>query len=362
AAILVIGVLAMLAVARYSAWLVDRIWETPTTTNSAEGVAGRLSAPGPITLSLAGQVWYQLVATAGLAGVGAIAVGLAARRRRAGDLAPRPSPGVARIVLIASSALIVLAVVFMSDRLRPDQIVYGRYNDAVVGPLVVVGVAALVTASQRFLAWSMAAVVAVLIGTTAVVEIWRADALAEPGIVRAMVLGLAAFTGFDAIDVVAVARWAVIVVVLVALGAIATRSIGRRWSFVAALVPLLVVGFARTSHVVEGAMNSWALPAASVDQLRQELPSGEAVRFRVVPNREDPAASWGDQRLRTMVYQFYLPTNAMTEETPDAAVTAGWVFGPVGDPGLTDAGGEVRWRDPRYRIGLWLVPADPPAG
>lgn len=361
AAVIAVGALAMLAVARYSAWLVERIWETPTTTNSAEGVAGRLSAPGPIALSLAGQVWYQLVATAGLAGLGTIALVSAVRRRGRGTAGP-PARGVARIVLVVSSALIALAVVFMSDRLRPDQIVYGRYNDAVVGPLVVVGVAALVTASRRFLAWSMAAVLVVLIATTVLVETWRAEALAEAGVVRAMVLGLAAFTGSDDIDVVAVARWAVIVVVVVTVVAIAARSIGRRWSFVAVLVPLLVVGFVRTSHVVEGAMNSWALPAGSVDRLRQALPSGEAVRFRVVPNRDDPAASWGDQRLRTMVYQFYLPTNAMTEETPDAAVSAGWVFGPVGDPDLADAGGEVRWRDPRYRIGLWLVPAGPPAG
>ena len=76
------GAVALWAVARYSSWLVDRIWETPTTTNTADGVVDRLTSPGPIAVSLAGQVWYQLVATAGLAGVGAIVLGAAALGRR----------------------------------------------------------------------------------------------------------------------------------------------------------------------------------------------------------------------------------------------------------------------------------------
>jgi hypothetical protein len=347
------GLLAVWAVARYSAWLVDRIWETPTTINTADSVVDRLTGVGPISVSLAGQVWYQLVATAGLAGLGAASLGAAALGRRA-DSTTTPSPPAARIVLVAGGVLVALAVVFMSDRLRPDQIVYGRYNDAVLGPVVVAGLGALVTASRRFVVWSLAAVLGVLAVCAVVLEVWRSDALAEPGAVRAMVLGLAAFTGISTIDVGDVSRLAAAVIVVVGVAALVARAAGRRWLVVAALVPLLAVGYVRTRDVIDNTRNSWAIEDASIERLRDALPKGEPVRFRVVPNSEDPAASWGDQRLRTMVYQFYLPTNAMTEDPP--VVAPGYVFGPLGDPDLTAAGGEVRWRDPRFRIGLWSVP------
>lgn len=379
-----IGAVALWGVVRYSAWLVDRIWETPTTTNSADGVVDRLTSPGPIAVSLAGQVWYQLVATAGLAGVGAIVLGAAALgRRRAEKQSPsvrveatglghggrrptgrrsrpstgetRPPPAAARIVLVACGALIALAVVFMSDRLRPDQIVYGRYNDAVVGPLVVVGIGALVTASRRLVICSVGVVLAVLGIAAVLVEAARGDALAEPGTVRAMVLGLAAFTGFDAIDVSAISVVAALVIAVVAVAALVVRRRRRWWPVVAVLVPVLAVGYVRTGDVVDVTLNSWAINDASIERLRDALPSGQPVRFRVVPNSQDPTARWGDQRLRTMVYQFYLPTNAMTED--GAEVAPGYVFAPIGDPDLTAAGGEVRWRDPRFRIGLWLVPS-----
>ncbi len=353
AAVVVIAAVALWGVVRYSAWLVDRIWETPTTTNTADGVIDRLTSPGPIAVSLAGQVWYQLVATAGLAGVGAIVLGAAALGRRRAEQ-QSPQPAAARIVMIACGSLIALAVVFMSDRLRPDQIVYGRYNDAVVGPLVVVGVAALVTGSRRLVICSVGVVLAVLGVAALVVEAARGDALAEPGIVRAMVLGLAAFTGFDAIDVPAISVFAALVIVVVAVAALVVRRRRRWWPVVAVLVPVLAVGYVRTGDVVDVTLNSWAINDASIERLRDALPSGEPVRFRVVPNSQDPTARWGDQRLRTMVYQFYLPTNAMTEDA--AEVAPGYVFAPIGDPDLTAAGGEVRWRDPRFRIGLWLVP------
>jgi len=349
------GAVALWGVARYSSWLVDRIWETPTTTNTADGVVDRLTSPGPIAVSLAGQVWYQLVATAGLAGVGAIVLGAAALGRRRTTIPAHPSVATARIVMVGCGALIALAVVFMSDRLRPDQIVYGRYNDAVVGPLVVVGLGALVTASRRLVICSVGAVLAVLAITAVVLEAARGDALAEPGIVRAMVLGLAAFTGLGAIDVSAISIGAALVIGAVAAAALVGRRAWRWWPVVAVLVPVLAVGYVRTGDVVDVTRNSWAINEASIERLRGVLPSGEAVRFRVVPDSQDPTARWGDQRLRTMVYQYYLPTNAMTEDGAD--VTPGYVFAPIGDPDLTAAGAEVRWRDPRFPIGLWLVPS-----
>ena len=101
------------------------------------------------------------------------------------------------------------------------------------------------------------------------------------------------------------------------MAALVGRRTWRWWPVVAVLVPVLAVGYVRTGDVVDVTRNSWAINDASIDRLRDALPSGAAVRFRVVPDSQDPTARWGDQRLRTMVYQFYLPTNAMTEDGAD---------------------------------------------
>jgi len=359
AGVLAVGALSLWAVTRYSAWLVARIWESPTTTNTADGVLDRVTQPGPVVVSLAGQVWYQLVATAGLAGLGAIVlVGQAiGRRYETGSETTdrRPATATARIALATAGSLVALAVVFMSDRYRPDQVVYGRYNDAVVGPIVVVGLGALITASARFLTRSLLGVAAAIAATAVVLQVWRDEALGAQGAVRAMVLGLAAYSDEITIDVVAISRLALILVAVVGAAALVARRLDCRWAVLAVLLPLLAVSWVRARDVLDSNINSWALADATADRLRDALPSGEAVRFRVVPNDKDPAATWGDQRLRTMVYQFYLPQNAMTEDGPK--VGPGYVFAPLFDPDLLAAGGDVRWRDPRVRIGLWFVPS-----
>ncbi|MGI9051060.1 MAG: hypothetical protein ACR2HQ_00135 [Ilumatobacteraceae bacterium] len=359
AVVVATGALSLWAVARYSAWLVDRIWEAPTTTNTADGVLDRVTQPGPVVVSLAGQVWYQLVATVGVAGLGAIVLigrAIGRRDRTGGAEADRLlSAATARIVLVAIGALVALAVVFMSDRYRPDQVVYGRYNDAVVGPLVIVGIGALTTASARLLTRSLLAVAFAIVATAVVLRVWRNEALAADGVVRAMVLGLAPYRGEITIDVVAISRLALIVLVVIGAVALIARRLDRRWAVLAVLLPLLAVAWVRSREVLDRSVNSWALAEGTADRLREALPAGQPVRFRVVTNDEDPAATWGDQRLRTMTYQFYLPDNAMTEDGPE--VGPGYVFAPLADPDLLAAGGVVRWRDPRVRIGLWFVPS-----
>ena len=79
----------------YSELLVDRIWEQPSARNSYGGVADQLQHVSSVFVSLVGQLWYQLVTTAGLFGIGVVATVQAARRRPSGDetsgeAAPRP--------------------------------------------------------------------------------------------------------------------------------------------------------------------------------------------------------------------------------------------------------------------------------
>ncbi|MET0908397.1 MAG: hypothetical protein ABWZ99_02925, partial [Ilumatobacteraceae bacterium] len=68
AALAVIGstAVAMVLVRLYAGFVFDRLWDTPSTTNSLGGVIDHIGAPGTILIALAGQAWYLLVTTAGI--------------------------------------------------------------------------------------------------------------------------------------------------------------------------------------------------------------------------------------------------------------------------------------------------------
>jgi hypothetical protein len=340
------------AVTVYSDWLVYRIWETPSEINTFGEVFGRLAHPAAVVVSTIGQAWYQLVVTAGLAGLGAIALVMSARKPP-GD-GPHPRPADARIVLAASGSLIALSIVFMSDRLRPDRLVYGRYNDAIVGPIVIAGVGALVTIGGRTLARSLVVVATVMLLAAVILQTWRGEALASGGWVRWMVLGLQAYTGAGStIEPLSITATALALVAIVAACAFAARRLERPGCAVLVLVPLLAIGYVRTREVMDRGVNSWALSEATVGRLHNALPAGEEVRIRIVPDEQNPVESEGSQILHRMLYQFYLPENPVAPDGPDSASITPFVIAPLADPELTASGAEVVWRDPAALIGLW---------
>ncbi|MBA3286926.1 MAG: hypothetical protein H0U21_02710 [Acidimicrobiia bacterium] len=211
-----------LAVTAYSGFVVDRLWDEPTTRNSYGGIVAQLGKVGATFASFVGQSWYLLVTTAGVAGLGVIALARLARRRQPGDTDRATSAAAdARLVLAVVGAHVALAMVFMSDRWRPDQVVYGRYNDAVVGPVVLVGIGELVTSSSvRRLAQDVVAVAVATAVLGGLLVMLRGDELSEGAGVRAMILGLQPFlVGEVAIPVVTITIAAIVVALLV--GAVA---------------------------------------------------------------------------------------------------------------------------------------------
>ena len=94
-----VGLLALLA-SRWSPWLGSPAGSSstdlgdPAATNTAGGVLDRLATPAPLAVGL-GQLWYQLVASVGLAGLGAIALVRRAARgpRRRPASRPPSTPG-----------------------------------------------------------------------------------------------------------------------------------------------------------------------------------------------------------------------------------------------------------------------------
>jgi hypothetical protein len=354
-ALLGLQVGALLAVGAYSRYLVDRIWDDPAATNTAGGVARRLGHVGALGASLLGQVWYQLVVTVGLVGLGAIALARAAIGRAAG----RPLAVDARVVLGAVVPLVGLSIVFMTDRWRPDQIVYGRYSDAVMAPVVVAGLAAVVTGSRRRLLIDGGAVVLATAAIGAGVYLTSNEELGATSLLRPMVLGLVAYLRNARLHVLDVTILAV-VLITVGLGAVvaARRGWWRQGVGLAMAVVLLWAGYVRTRPVLDGALNSWA-GAGAVEEVRDTiLPAGEPVRARFV---DDALVTVGAQRLRAALYEFYLPENPLyvDGDVPGGRFTP-YVFAPLDDDELADAGAEIVWRDPQVGIGLWVEPS--PAG
>ena len=92
--------------------------------------------------NFAGQTWYLLVATFGLA---AIAVADFARRRA-------PLSG----VLIALTVLLLaISAAAFPERTRPDMLIYGRYAEVVAPALIAFGLAALPQVVRRRPAWPL---------------------------------------------------------------------------------------------------------------------------------------------------------------------------------------------------------------
>jgi hypothetical protein len=191
-----------------------------------------------------------------------------------------------------------------------------------------------------------------------VLRVWRDSDLRAPGAVRSMMLGLLAHLGTTT-EVRVIGITVAAAVLMTGLGLLATAARGRTRSsiVVISLAVLLGVGFARTRPVVDRAVNSWDI-ADDLTGLDPVLPDGATVRMRLVPTRDHPSASWAQQRLRSMLYQFYLPANAVVRDTvPAPTPWTPYVFAPLDDPDLVAAGARLLWRDPGVSIGLWEEPA-----
>jgi hypothetical protein len=351
-----VGLLAMLAilllgVARFSSWIVERVWETPAVTNTAGGVVGRLTDPGALATSAIGQLWYQLLATLGLAGIGVIAIVRSASRRADDDRPAEPAACDARTLLATIVPLLALSVVFMSDRWRPDQIIYGRYNDPALAVVVLVGLATLIGAGRRRLLIDGGAVLAALAATSVILWIAEGDVLGDDAPLRTMVLGVLSFSGRGAVHVLAVTVAAgVLTVVVLAVGLTARRARGMLLAVVVAA--LLVTGYVRTRDVVDIGLNSWSAvaPLQHVDA----LPSDADVRVRV---EQSGLVSRSAQRVRLMIYEFYRPANTfyIDGETPPGESTP-YVIAPLDDDELRDGDARLLWADRKAGIGLWLEP------
>lgn len=342
----------------YTTWIFNHVWDDPGSSNTVGSITTRLPRITDNAQSLVGQSWYQFVATAGLAAVG-VGVAIAAAVRRDAHRAPL-TPRNARILLAYTLPLVAVSVIFMSGRTRADQRIYGRYNDAIMWPLIIVGVAWLLSLRHAVRPVRLAAGVTAIIGLTAAgtyaVDRWHGAEFAESVGVRPMVAGFAPVIGTaNAIPAVEVAVYGMALFVgLVVIALLPQRSA----VLTVVAVAFLVVGGARTHDGLNTRLNSWQ-PTTEVAAIEEFVPPGEVLGVKFVRDADDPKVKWDDQRRRIQLYQFSLPDRLVVRDRGVDDEVGPFVFAPVGDPELAAAGAKVVWKDPRIMYALWEEPVSP---
>jgi hypothetical protein len=341
----------------YSNYIYGAVWDDPLPNNTAANAFSQLGDPLAILDALIGQIWYQLVATIGIAGVG-IGV-LVSRSLRPIERDPAAKP--ARLVLMLVVPLVLLSATFISNGHRPDQIVYGRYNDAVMWPVLGVGIAWAVDIGGRTMR-STVRVAALVVATTAVCAALllglHGETLRSGLGLRAMIPGLMVFFG-DA-TAIQLARWTAIAMLAFAM-VVAISGAVRRPVPILGLVALMGIPLlaTRTHDTAAVRLNDWGL-TAEVTAVEGLLPPDVTVGIRFVPDSQDPAISRVTQRQRAQLYQFYLPDHLFLRDGGTDDSVGPYVFAPVGDAELSAVDAVVLWTDRAGDMALWKEPASSP--
>lgn len=365
-AVVVLGVAAAGAAVSlaFTGWVRSSVWEDPNQVNGSGSVIERLDAPVALFDSVVGQSWYQLAGWLGMTGIG-VALVAAALLRPASGLDRRS----AAVLVVLTAPLVLTSMAFMAGRDRADQLVYGRYTDAVIWPFTALGIAAVVTMLSRrageswfplrrrfaLLLFADAAACAALGALVA----WRhGDELADDIGLRMMVAGLLPYVGrTDSVPVVTITA-VVAASGLVLAGAVrAGLRAGRVGGVVAVIVlaATLVWAGVRVHDGQAGALNRWAI-ADDVARLDAIVPADEQLGVVIVRDSQDPSVTYTRQRQRYQVYQLYLTDRTVAWERSPDDPSLRWLLAPADDPTLTGLGAVVRWRDPAVGIVLWELP------
>ncbi|MGE0306733.1 MAG: hypothetical protein AB7Q27_13335 [Acidimicrobiia bacterium] len=352
--VVVIGVAIAggLAVRGYSSFVFAHVWDNPANINSTTGTVGRVAQVKGFPIAL-GQMWYQLVATAGMFGVGMAACLRASRH--SGRIGRDH-----RVLLVYTLALMAVSVVFLAGRERGDYYIYGRYNDAILWPVVAIGIAWVLGAATHGLTQAKAQlVVPVVVGATlvtgAVTHLLYADRFKDEGLVRQMVSGLLGYTAAGNIGVALPTVVAIAVMSLVvAIPRLPHRGRLPLLGLVGAV--LLAVGTARTSFGIDTWGDVMELDT-EILETRVFIPEGAEYGVRWVDPRNDrpaPTLLTPVQSRRMHDYQFLLTGSEVSvisafDDRPDLR----YVFAYSEDPVMQAGGATIVWTDSTLPLALW---------
>lgn len=247
------AVIALFVITRsLNGWFLARLWVTPPQLSEGFVLGSLLDPPvwwGTLPARAAGQIWYLLAATLGLFGVGAFVLALRAWPRRAGpdDPAGLARARLAALILAAAATVLFASATVMLPAIRPDHLVYGRYNEALLGPFLVAGLAGLaVPRGARLARLAGAAALLGLLGAL-LPRILPAEVLAEQPM-PLNVLGVLLWSPWAALDL-GRTTW-------LALGALAVFAVAALISRRAA-VAVLAIYFAAYAVLLEQEMLPW---------------------------------------------------------------------------------------------------------
>lgn len=335
---------------------------TQTTMN-----LDRVLRVGPLAISVSGQLWYLVITTAGVAGFGIVTLTRGSwrqtrplRRRLAArfgeydrevaptrfdDLGLRAHDGLTTVVVVAMIGIsFAVSAGFMADRPRPDQLVYGRYNDTLVSLLFVLGLAALAaSASIRRRLTDLAWVVGIAVATGGLVWVTKLDVL-KGSFAPTTILGLLAIEEQGTQRLRVATAIGVVLILLVAV----VSLLPRRTLPALIVVSALLVGIGSWRAGERYRTMAHAQPQ-TIEALSDVIGSDDVVWFAL----DEGATVHG-------LYQYPFYATQLRTRTINSGPV--WdqghvlVMADADRPDAVAAGYRLVWVDPSSRNALWVGP------
>lgn len=305
---------------------------------------------GATATRLIGEVWYQLVATAGLTAIGVVHIAGRARRAIAkagggarhgaalfGHLTPL-------VMLTLVAGLAIGAAAFLADGERADSYLSGRYVDAAVPLLVAAGVVGLQEGDKRQRLRLLAGSAIVVAAATVLFVVVTPDLGPPRPFVGDMALGVIGQAAlFDGPNGLAIAIVTIAVVGLVAIAA------ARR---VAPGLTVLALTFSVVAIV--GRYEGLTEPMALARSLE---PFADAVATHAdgTPVGADLAHA-NSEDVGMLGYQWFRPDLHLYDLLDGASPRGPWAIGPLRWGRLLGLGAELVAIDPSRPVGLYVLP------
>lgn len=326
----------------------DAVWARRSDDNSTTSVVRRAGLVAHVLESLAGQIWYLLAGSALTFGFGLVVLVRRAWSGRGRDALSRDSA----LVLGLTLPMLLVSAIFMADRPRPDQLIYGRYNAAIVWPIIAVGAHWLFSGrramSRRAVLWTAAGTAIVFAELGLLQYQLNRNVFASSSGVAQMVSDITPFMRPRQSIPVLLITGGVLAVAFVL--AVASRS--RHRAVVVATVALLLgVAGVRTHQFFSPSVNAFETTALIRDVAAREIPMGSTIRLSLMPDELDPAVPAARQLDLTFAYEWYLPDYEF--ELDSGPIPGSYVLAVLNDPLMEDRSATLVWRDRVAEAGLW---------
>jgi hypothetical protein len=338
-------------------WVVSRVWELPGRGNSEMTVLRRLGQPLEVLDAAAGQTWYQIAASGLL-----VVFGLVELVRRSLGRAGRQQQRDAWVVLGATLPLVGVSFAFMSDVGRADHVLYGRYIDAVIWPVLAVGahwlfvVRPVMSVRRRRFVLAAAAVVFVELGL--VVHQLHRHQIRVVG-VNAMIAGIVPYSDRGSINALVVTGFGLITAALLFWFARASAADRRVWSCVVVAVVATAGVRLWAAQRPDANRPDYGAEARAILDLADRPPLGSEIGVSLMPNEYGPIIPRITQLYVAYSYQLSLPEYRFVFDNGPADDVGPYVFAVDNDALLTRAGGTIVWEHPTMAMALWKEPTQP---